>query len=345
MGETAQSTVGGVQVLDLLHALARVGAETRRVCAAVRLEPDTLRNPDVRVPTPTVLGLLQEAECLTGDPLVGLHAGERAEPSGPLTYLVLSIPRLHDGIRRAHRFSRLILSSLQIRHEVQGDTVSIVYEADDPAPAERHHAVEYLLRSGLRSMQRAVGETLHPRAIHYRHADRGHGPATEHSFGCPVHFSQLDDRAIYGARDLQAASRFPNQYIAEQIEKFAAALEARVLPLPTFGEQLAAQTRAMLAAGMRADRVSVARRLGVSDRTLRRGLESESTAFRAVRDGVLREVAEALLSSPTLKVEAVALSMGFADVAAFSKAFKRWAGCSPTEFRTQLAAAARYVVA
>ena len=342
MGDLGQSTVGGVQVFDLLQALGRVGAEPQRLCAAVRLDLDTLRNPDVRVPTPLVLCLFHEAERLTGDPLVGLHAGERAEPSGPLTYLVLSNPRLQDGIRRAHRFSRLILSTLQIRHEAHGDIVSVVYEADDRALEERHHAVEYLLMSALRSMQRAVGGALHPRAIHFRHADRGQRAAAEQAFGCPVRFAQRDDRAVYAVSDLQSASRFPNQCIAEQIEKFAAAMEARVLPLPTFGEQLAALTRAMLAAGTRADRVSVARRLGVSGRTLRRGLESESTTFRAVRDGVLREVAEALLSNPTLKVEAVALSMGFADAAAFSKAFKRWAGCSPTDYRTRFAAVTRH---
>jgi len=341
-GDMTQSTVGGVQVLDLLQALEHVGAEKRQLCAAVGLDPDTLRTPDVRVPTPIVLRLFHEAERLTGDPLVGLHGGQHAEPSGPLTYLVLSSPRLQDGIRSAHRFSRLILNTLQIRHEVHGDRVSVVYEADDRALEVRHHAVEYLLMSGLRSMQRAVGDTIHPCAIHFRHADRGQRAGAEQAFGCPVRFSERDDRAVYRARDLQRASRFPNPYIAEQIEKFAAATEACVLPLPTLREQLAAQTRAMLAAGLRADRVSAARRLGISDRTLRRALESESTTFRAVRDGVLREVAEALLSSPTLKIEAVALSMGFADVAAFSKAFKRWAGCSPSDFRAQRTAASQH---
>ena len=57
---------------------------------------------------------------------------------------------------------------------------------------------------------------------------------------------------------------------------------------------------------------------------------------RAVRDTVLREVVEALLGNPSLTVEAVALSVGFGDVAALSKAFKRWAGRSPASFRAGL---------
>jgi AraC-like DNA-binding protein len=76
-------------------------------------------------------------------------------------------------------------------------------------------------------------------------------------------------------------------------------------------------------------------------RTMQRRLEEEGITFRAVRDAVLWEVVEALLSNPMLKVESVALSVGFGDVAAFSKAFKRSEGCTPTAFRQRLASAAK----
>jgi transcriptional regulator GlxA family with amidase domain len=46
----------------------------------------------------------------------------------------------------------------------------------------------------------------------------------------------------------------------------------------------------------------------------------------------------ALLANPNLTVEAVALSVGFGDVAAFSNAFKRWAGYAPTTYRERFAA-------
>jgi len=59
-----------------------------------------------------------------------------------------------------------------------------------------------------------------------------------------------------------------------------------------------------------------------------------------VRAAVRRDIVEALLSNPLLKIEAVALSVGFADVAAFSKAFKRCAGCAPAQYRKQVTARA-----
>ena len=81
----------------------------------------------------------------------------------------------------------------------------------------------------------------------------------------------------------------------------------------------------------------MARRLGTTSRTLQRKLTEEGTNFRALRDGILWEAVEVLLSNPSLKIEAIALSVGFSDVAAFSEAFRRWKGYPPTRYRATLA--------
>jgi AraC-like DNA-binding protein len=91
------------------------------------------------------------------------------------------------------------------------------------------------------------------------------------------------------------------------------------------------------ATGVRPHRAVVARRLAMSKRSLQRGLEAEGTTFRAVHESLPRELVEALLSNPTLKLDAVAHSVGFGDQAAFSKAFPRWSGCTPARYRARLA--------
>jgi AraC-like DNA-binding protein len=75
----------------------------------------------------------------------------------------------------------------------------------------------------------------------------------------------------------------------------------------------------------------------MTSRTLQRKLGEEGTHFRAVRDAILWEAVEVLLSNPSLKIEAIALSVGFSDVAAFSKAFRRWKGYPPARYRETLA--------
>ena len=76
----------------------------------------------------------------------------------------------------------------------------------------------------------------------------------------------------------------------------------------------------------------------MSQRSLQRGLEAEGTTFRAVQESVLRELVQALLSNPALKLDAVARSVGFGDQAAFSKAFRRWTGSTPARYRAEFAA-------
>jgi AraC-like DNA-binding protein len=120
---------------------------------------------------------------------------------------------------------------------------------------------------------------------------------------------------------LWTTTRFANRSIADEIEKFAAALSTRITPRATICERVEQATRALLAAGVRADSATVAKRLGMTSRTLQRRLEDERTNFRALRDAVLWEAVEVLLSNPSLKIEAVALSAGFCDVGAFSKPF------------------------
>ena len=133
--------------------------------------------------------------------------------------------------------------------------------------------------------------------------------------------------------------RVPSCPGAEEIAKFLESLRFRVAGQENFNACVAAATRELLVRGVRAHRVTVARALGVSERTMRRRLAAERTTFKALRDAVLWEAVEALLSNPVLKVETVALNVGFADVAGFSNAFKRRTGTSPTQYRERLGAA------
>lgn len=77
----------------------------------------------------------------------------------------------------------------------------------------------------------------------------------------------------------------------------------------------------------------VARTLAVSERTLRRRLAEERTSFSELRQQELRRHAQALLSDERLSPAEVAFSLGFSEMSAFHRAFKRWTGHTPREWR------------
>ena len=77
----------------------------------------------------------------------------------------------------------------------------------------------------------------------------------------------------------------------------------------------------------------VARRLGMSRQTLYRRLKAEGTTFEEVLEAKRRQLAIRYLAVDRIAVKAAAYRLGFSDPAAFSRAFKRWTGSSPSDFR------------
>jgi AraC-like DNA-binding protein len=77
----------------------------------------------------------------------------------------------------------------------------------------------------------------------------------------------------------------------------------------------------------------VATALSVSTRSLRRKLEQESTSFRAIVDEERRQISLQLLTCSTMKLDELAMHLGYTDTASFTRAFRRWVGCSPGEYR------------
>jgi len=85
--------------------------------------------------------------------------------------------------------------------------------------------------------------------------------------------------------------------------------------------------------GLVASLEEVAGNLAMSARTLRRKLESEGTSFRALVEEERRQVARQLLAGSDMKLDELAIHLGYTDTASFTRAFRRWMDCSPGEYR------------
>jgi AraC-like DNA-binding protein len=81
------------------------------------------------------------------------------------------------------------------------------------------------------------------------------------------------------------------------------------------------------------DMDEVARELGMSTRSLRRHVSREGVKFTELVAQVQREIAERLLRDPARSIQQTAYEMGFSSPSAFYRAFKRWTGQAPSDFR------------
>ena len=79
----------------------------------------------------------------------------------------------------------------------------------------------------------------------------------------------------------------------------------------------------------------VAKRLGLSPRTLRRRLAADGSSFSAVAADTRQELARRYVASPDVAITEVAFLLGYSEVSAFHRAFRRWTGSTPAAFRAQ----------
>jgi len=119
----------------------------------------------------------------------------------------------------------------------------------------------------------------------------------------------------------------------------AGALFSQVLEWSTPPVRAKASTAAQVAAEIASDLEhapsieQVARELGLSARTLHRRLSDEATSFQRVLDGVRRDAAVRGLLERERQLKTIATEVGFSDMRSFRRAFKRWTGASPLQFR------------
>ena len=137
----------------------------------------------------------------------------------------------------------------------------------------------------------------------------------------------------FGAPKQRDRTRSPAGLFAF-LGELAEAVERGARPKPAgFRREVERAVEPLLASGdVSAERIAGI--IGISRQTLYRRLKAEGVTFEELLDSRRRELALAYLKREGMSVKAAAYRLGFSDPAAFSRAFKRWTGISPSSFRT-----------
>ena len=147
---------------------------------------------------------------------------------------------------------------------------------------------------------------------------------------CNHKWTKPEGKAVNGWPQ-PAASPADNPLIG-LFDAFAKAITQRPAGSNSLRHRVEAQLEPMLESGEAClDRL--ASELGMSRATLQRRLRAEGTSFEAILDGLRQRLARRYLRKENYSVKKTAYLLGFSDPAAFSRAFKRWTGQSPSELR------------
>lgn len=295
-------------------------------------------DPDTRIRHRVAMELLANALERTGDPELGLRAGERVEPGdyGALEYAARSSSTVRAGLLCAIRYQFLMHSSQEAHLIEQGDSATWQWRpSDDVAQLPAANDFSLVSAHSLGKHYANAEGTL--REVHFLHTEPTSLPTYRRifgdaalKFGMPYNAlvfdrAYLDQPMVHAHAGLQAAYQLHVDTMLERLKR---------------DEGVGGRVRKVLVEQLRAGDFSVslvARRLAMSVTTLRRRLSEEGTSHREILDQVRRELAQGYLADLTLAISEVAFLLGFSHVTGFYKAFHRWSeGTTPAEFRARL---------
>lgn len=259
----------------------------------------------------------------------GLNIGETATV---ISYIGKSSATLRKAIENSQRYYRAIDPSHSYSLRISGNSASFELQRLSPTFARYHRYTEFLLFAALRRMRTILGVEFFPIEARFDHPLKTDARAVQKMAGFPVCFGAERTEILLplSALDLPVPTYDPKlrTHLMEYGERL---LRESPSPIPTVRSKVEAVLLTSLP-GRIAPADEVASSLGMSRRTFARRLSEEGLSFRKIVDDLRCDLAKTYLKEG-LSLSEVAFILDYADQAAFSTAFKRWVGVSPSGFR------------
>jgi AraC-like DNA-binding protein len=299
----------------------------------IGLGPAAYANPDTRVALRDAIELLNASVESAGDPTLGLRAGALIEPGDfdVLEYAAQSCTTLRQAIGCVSRYVRLLSDAAEISLVESGDHAALRYRIDDPLP-QPPAANDFVVALLLTQARRHTGIENLAAEVQFAHGPTTYVAEYERLLKTKIVFDAPCNAIVLRRERLEAPMQRANPRVSAAFELQVRHLLLKLQENRTVRGRVREVVFAELSRGDIAME-SVARKLAMSVATLRRRLGEENTRFSEIVEALREELARQYLREERHATSEVAFLLGFADVVSFHKAFKRWTGQTPGEFR------------
>jgi AraC-like DNA-binding protein len=329
-------TVLAALVLGQLEAARAYGLPADQLAAASGLRPDDLRDPDGRVPAESWVALWEAIDARPEAREFGIWQARAVtvQTLGVVGYAMQHAADVRAAFACLTRFRKLIGDVASPDVDEQEDRV--LFHKIEPPRLARLSGLSLCAPLGTLTLVHELTGLPPSSAIAIEAAFQHPQPSDAARFGealrCPVEFNASETRLAIHKRVFDCPLRRPDPNLYAYLERHAQALQAQVRDDHSLAERVRQCLLERLRDGEPEQR-EIARVLGMHERTLQRRLRSEQTTFAELLDGVRSELARMYLGDVRLAVFEVAYLLGFSEPSAFNRAFRRWTGRSPREYR------------
>ena len=325
------TTVGGYAPA-IAAALESRGIDSRAMFAAAGFDHIPVNSPVDRLPVPQIQRLYDAIAKVTGDDTFGLDVAQhmRATTLHALGYSLQASNNLRDFGDRLSRYIRFVSQSATVcLAEYEADVAIEGHRTIERIPYESTDAMCGFL---VRFISDLSGGRCRPHRLQLpRPTPEDGGKRHREFFQVPLDFDWPFPAIRYERSVLGVTFNGASEELAQHNDQIVMAYLAKL-------DRADVQTRvkALIIQNLpsgEASKVSIAKQLHMSPRTLQHKLAQRNTSFHDLVNETRRALACGYMENHALAVTEIAYLLGFSDTSNFSRAFKRWTGHSPSAYR------------
>jgi AraC-like DNA-binding protein len=281
--------------------------------------------------------LLEYAAETLKDSEFGLHLAQKANlrEAGLLFYVASAAEDIGDALALAARYCRIVNEAVRPKliRSPEGMRIEIKFVG-----VPRHFAwqnTEFIVAAMIKGLREMAGREFRPVQVGFTLAREPDQAEFERFFGCPVAFSGSADHFSLANETLAIPLITRDQHLLETLQPICdEAAKERNTTYGTLRSSVENEVQKLLPHG-KANRQSVAKALGLTERTLSQKLGEEKTSYNDVVDRLRRSLAFEYVKEASISVAQIAWLLGYEGPTSFNNAFTRWAGKSALEARSE----------
>ena len=321
----------------LLDAIRAAGANPDQVVRAVGLDIAEFSNLDGFIESARFAQLLEEAARATNDETFGLHFGERFNPKniGPLIYVVLNSPTIAAGIENGGRYLKIHNEAAKLSIKIAGEHVYIQHVLVDMGLASTRQQEECSMVVSLQTIRLMAGSDWKPQEVRFAHESPSQTAEHLRIFGAPVLFGCATNALVVAREFLERQVPAADPRLFRILKRY---VDHVVKEMPREDSLLAA-VRKVIGETIRDGDLNfgrVAKNMRLSPRTLQRRLKEQGMGFKNLVDDTRRRFAINYMKDRNHSLTQIAFLLGYSEVSAFNRAFKRWTDSTPLRYRRNL---------
>ena len=328
------TTLSSVSAL-LTQTLRSLGHDPAPLLVKAGIAPEDVGNPTRRIQTIRMQALWRLALDETGDPALGLVVARQFQPVGlhGLGLACLASDTLHDVLGRLVRYSRILIDMPDFQLQETETTTDLLVQTPDLGPDFVHAAMDMGMAVFLRICQITEGTDILPVHTCLQRPTPANTTAYETMFGPSIDFETDTNRLCFDKTVAHAPLATAHPELARLNDQTVIDYLARY-DRNNITMQVRSKIIEQLPDG-RPNQGDIAFKLNTSLRSLQRKLREQDTSFKELLSDTQQELALIYIRDSNRSIGAITYLLGFSEPSNFTRAFKRWTGLSPVEYREQ----------